>query len=367
MPDKTKNPFNPSFGKLPPIYIDRSEQIGELVDEFHNPDSPYQTTLIYGQRGSGKTAFMVAVCDELRKDKNFIVVDIPSHDDILRTYVQCIYDQATKDVKKALDTIDSLSVSVLGVQVGYNKKDTEPNYLIVLQNMLKKLAEKNITVLAAIDEIELSTELKNFVSIYKILLQQNLPVRLMMAGLPQNVTAFQNSKGMTFLLRAARITLQPLNVPNIKFNYKKAFDKTGRKYEEDALTFMAKSTAGYAYAFQLIGYLAWKSKDEVVTLKTVKSLIDEYKTLLYRNAYGAICDALSEKDIAFIVAMAGQSTETVKMSAISEATGEPASYLSKYRLRLIDAQVIGQSKYGYVKFTLPFFKNYVQEFVVDEF
>lgn len=82
-----------------------------------------------------------------------------------------------------------------------------------------------------------------------------------------------------------------MNVPNIKYNYKKAFDETGRKYEEDALTFMAKNTSGYAYAFQLMGYLAWKSAADIVTVKTVKALMDEYKMLLYRNAYGAICDA----------------------------------------------------------------------------
>lgn len=46
------NPFNPSFGKVPPIYIDRVSQIEELVAELKNDDSPYQTTLIYGQRGS---------------------------------------------------------------------------------------------------------------------------------------------------------------------------------------------------------------------------------------------------------------------------------------------------------------------------
>lgn len=156
-----------------------------------------------------------------------------------------------------------------------------------------------------------------------------------------------------------------MNVPNIKYNYKKAFDETGRKYEEDALTFMAKNTSGYTYAFQLMGYLAWKSAADIVTVKTVKALMDEYKMLLYRNAYGAICDALSEKDTAFITAMAQQNSENVKMSSIIEIVGEPASYLSKYRLRLIDAQVITQSKYGYVKFTLPFFKDYVQEFVID--
>ena len=66
------NPFNPSFGKVPPIYIDRTQQIEELVTELKNSDSPYQTSLIYGQRGCGKTSFMSAICQEFEKEKTLL-------------------------------------------------------------------------------------------------------------------------------------------------------------------------------------------------------------------------------------------------------------------------------------------------------
>ena len=94
-----------------------------------------------------------------------------------------------------------------------------------MEKILKKLAEQKITVLAVIDEIKASVELRNFISIYQILLQQNLPVRLIMAGLPQNVSELQNDNQLNFLLRAPRITLEPLDSSNVRFNYKKAFWK----------------------------------------------------------------------------------------------------------------------------------------------
>ena len=56
------NPFNPSFGKVPPIYIDRTAQIEELVSELRNPDSPYQTTLVYGNAGHKPVGWATWIC-----------------------------------------------------------------------------------------------------------------------------------------------------------------------------------------------------------------------------------------------------------------------------------------------------------------
>ena len=63
------DPFNPSFGKVPPIYIDRIGQIEELVSELKNLDSSYQTILFYGQRGSDKPSFKAALCMKQRSKK----------------------------------------------------------------------------------------------------------------------------------------------------------------------------------------------------------------------------------------------------------------------------------------------------------
>lgn len=51
------NPFNPTFGDVPKIFLDRSKQINIVIEGFEEPVSPYQTTFVYGLHGSGKTTF----------------------------------------------------------------------------------------------------------------------------------------------------------------------------------------------------------------------------------------------------------------------------------------------------------------------
>ena len=361
------NPFNPGFGKLPPIYIDNSRQIMELFEEIKNPDSPYQTSLIYGQRGSGKTSFMSALCQKIENQKDFIILNIPSSGNILLSYMQGIYNKTSKTIQKTLDSLDGISLSVFGIQVEYSKKDEgQINYQIILEKILKKLAEKKITVLAVIDEVKASDELRNFISIYQILLQQNLPVRLMMAGLPQNVSELQNDNQLTFLLRAPRITLEPLDSSNVRFSYKKAFENGGKTITDKALDKMTKACGGYAYGFQLMGWLVWKNTDKKVTEKEVNSILDEYKMLLFRNSYIKISENFSKMDKVFLIGMAKNAGATA-MKKIVEETGKSNAYLSNYRARLLETQIIKQTSYGYVGFVLPFFREFVNERLTEEF
>lgn len=62
------NPFNPSFGMVPSIFLDRGSLSKRVVSELNNADSPFQTSLIYGQRGAGKTTLMTAVANELSEN-----------------------------------------------------------------------------------------------------------------------------------------------------------------------------------------------------------------------------------------------------------------------------------------------------------
>lgn len=51
------NPFNPTFGDVPKIFLDRSKQLNTVIKGLEEPVSPYQTTFVYSLRGSGKTIF----------------------------------------------------------------------------------------------------------------------------------------------------------------------------------------------------------------------------------------------------------------------------------------------------------------------
>ena len=76
-----------------------------------------------------------------------------------------------------------------------------------------------------------------------------------MTGLYDNLYNLQNEKTLTFLYRAPKIILDPLNYTAIVSHYKKTFDIDNEKAER-----MAKLTKGYSFAFQVLGYLRWESK-----------------------------------------------------------------------------------------------------------
>ena len=94
------------------------------------------------------------------------------------------------------------------------------------------------------------------------MIRDNLSVALLMAGLPENVSEIQNDDVLTFLLRANRITLNPLDVESIKTSYARIFRNAGYQVEAPTLLYMTKQTMGFAYAFQLLGYLVWQTSEE---------------------------------------------------------------------------------------------------------
>lgn len=53
--------------------------------------------------------------------------------------------------------------------------------------------------------------------------------------------------------------------------------------------------------------------------------------------------------------------DAVVMSAIAERLGKATGYLSPYRRQLIARQVIEQTAPGYVTFSIPFMREFLQE------
>lgn len=349
------NPFNPSFGKVPPIYIDRVEQVEEYIEEISNPDSPYQTTLVYGQRGSGKTVFMNSVKEKVSGLKDWIVFQIPLRSNILQMYLDLLSYEAGSMSKIKINDVQGLTIGGFGIQVGVDKKVTEENYLLEIKKLLKKVQNKNVTVLAIIDEVENTEGMKRFLSVFKILIEERYPVRLLLGGLPQNILSFQNARGLTFLHRAPQIIPEPLSQPSMRYSYKKVFTDE-HELSKDDIKRMSEYTMGYPYAFQLMGYLVWKNG------LLNEDVLDEYKMYLFKNSYAVILDELSDKDKEFLRVIA-EKGEECKVSDIEEGMGVSPSYVSRYRRRLIDVQLIRKTGYGSVGFTLPFFGEYIVDYL----
>ena len=61
------NPFNPTFGDVPKIFLNRSKQLNTVIKGLEEPVSPYQTTFVYSLRGSGKTTFLSDISHQMSK------------------------------------------------------------------------------------------------------------------------------------------------------------------------------------------------------------------------------------------------------------------------------------------------------------
>lgn len=84
--------------------------------------------------------------------------------------------------------------------------------------------------------------------------------------------------------------------------------------------------------------------------------------MLFRNVYVKVYSSLLSKDREFVQAMVESDKEKVPIKDIMTKMDKPKNYISIYRRRLIDDQVIFSKERGYVEFTLPYFADFVAEF-----
>lgn len=359
-----KNPFNPSFGRVPRLFLDRSKMVKQLEEDIQDPDSPFLTTLIYGMRGSGKTTLLTDISHYMMKHDDWLVVDLTMGERFIPTLIESVYAQADNSLRKLITGIEGIKLSTSGLEIDYNHRDTLTNlpYQVLLEKMAAMLKKRGLSLLITIDEISSTPELRQFAGIYQLLLRNNYHIALLMAGLPNKVSELQNDELLTFLLRSQRIYLEPLSLLTIKQSYRRAFSRNGRTIDDDTLNQITKMTNGYAYAFQLLGFLLWRTKEAAITSTIVQKTLPDYQAELYRNVYLKMYQELSDKDREFVRAMADSGETSVKVAEIAKKMQRDKSYISIYRRRLLDDQIITATKWGEVAFTLPFFADFIREY-----
>lgn len=104
--EKIMNPFNPTFGDVPKIFLDRSKQLNTVIKSLEESVSPYQTTFVYGLRGSGKTTFLSDISNQMSKKDNWIVINLAVEEDLLITLVKLIYARMSNKFRKIFDQLD---------------------------------------------------------------------------------------------------------------------------------------------------------------------------------------------------------------------------------------------------------------------
>ena len=336
------NPFTVSFGKSPLEEIERPTQINEIIDVFSAQPIDRQIYIITGIRGSGKTVMMSSVAKRFKAEEDWIVVELNPETDMLRGLAAklCSESACSEIFRRA-----KLNLSLLGFGIEISGEPPISDIESALDRMLESLKKKGKRVLVTVDEATNNSNVRIFAAAFQIFVRHELPLFLLMTGLYENIEDLQDEKSLTFLYRAPKIHLKPLNMFAIASRYRSLFHLD----ESDARK-MASVTKGYPFAFQVLGYLTWRGNcgyDDILPL---------YRQYLEEYVYDKIWSELSAKDREAVIAIAKSGTG--KVSDILLRLDSTAGKFSPYRDRLIKKGIVSDGTRGYLSFTLPLFGEY---------
>ncbi len=339
------NPFTLSFGKKPLQYISRIMQTNQIIESFNAEIPSNQIFMITGVRGSGKTVMMTNIADEIRADESWIVVELNPMRDLLQSLAAKIYgipEMHARFLKARLD----FSAFGLGVSI----EDAVPVTDIesVIERMLEQIQQDGKRLLITIDEVANSENIRIFASSFQIFLRRDYPIYLLMTGLYENLYDLQNDKSLTFLYRAPKLMLEPLNYTAVRKHYMDIFGLDMETAEK-----MTVLTKGYPFAFQVLGYLYWENRE-----KDIDDILPEYDQYLEEYVYGKIWSELSELDKKVLLEISVN--QESRVLCIRERLQMKSELFAVYRERLKRKGVIDTREYGKIRLLLPRFAEFVK-------
>ena len=344
------NPYTLVFGQPPIEIIERGPQIEKIVGDFCRKKPANYINLITGIRGSGKTVFLTEVANRIKQKDDWVVINLNPERDLLSSFAAKLnsYAHLSKIFRDAEINLEFFGFG-LSVITAPPITDIEE----ALSRMLLALKKHNKRVLVTIDEVSNTNNIRAFASSFQIFLREDLPVFLLMTGLFKNVNNLKNAKGMTFLERAPRTVLGPLDQGLIAAKYKETLELPDHKAVQ-----LAKKTCGYSFTFQTLGYFFFEYQESGEKAETAA------KEYLYEFAYEKIWSELSKRDRETLKGIA--ETPSTRVQDIRETLGITPSQLTPYRDRLIKAGILFSDEYGQIEWALPFFNAFcLQKFSVS--
>ena len=340
------NPFTLAFGKKPVQYVSRIVQTNRIIEDYEADPAVNQIYMVTGVRGSGKTVMMTNIAGLLSERDDWIVVELNATRDLLQSLASRLYAVPKLHecfLKAKLD----FSAFGLGVTIENAAPVTDVEDMVA--KMLDQIQKLGKRLLITIDEVEYSEQMKVFVSAFQIFMRQEYPIFLLMTGLYENIYELQNNKSLTFLYRAPKIILAPLNLMAVRQHYADIF-----QLDEESSERMAELTRGYPFAFQVLGYLYWEQRDS----KTLEEILPEYDQYLEEYVYSKIWSEMSGRDKEIMQRLAAGGEMRVK--DLREQLGMSSEQFSVYRERLKRKGVIDTREYGKISMALPRFEEFIK-------
>jgi hypothetical protein len=365
-----RSPFRPSFGANPPLVAGRDEVTARVAESFDSgPGSAGRASLFTGNRGIGKTVMLNEV-EAQALERGWLVIS--------ETATRGLLDRLTSEALPALaDKLrqrpkERVRVSGVTLPAGLGGIDLDlpspysPGGLrSQLEALTDVLAPHGTGILITLDEVH-AKGARDDIAVLSAVVQhafrEERDVAFAAAGLPAAVQDLLADDVVTFLRRARRFVLEPITLDMAEEAIRVPIIEAGRYIADDDARYAAEASHGYPYLTQVIGDQIWRQDQDSVTITRdhvragVDAAVEEFAAAVHEPAL----NDLSEVDREFLKAMA-LDVGASRTGDVAERLGRDQAYVSRYRARLQVAGIIEPGKYGYVRFSIPYMREFLRK------
>lgn len=365
-----QSPFTPTFGTTPPAVVGRQDQVNDFAYALDSGSGAKgRATFVTGQRGVGKSV-MLNIFHEVAASRQWVGLHSQASPGFVDTMTRARLPEVLEKLGAA-ETVKSSTVggtlSILGFGGGVTRRNEstthlEPDFRHQLMRVLDTLDKQGKGLLITLDEVHRSQtgEIQAVTDAIAYAFAQRAPVAFVAAGLPETINGFVNNNVSTYLRRAERVTLGNLAPEEARVAIELPLREAGRSITPEALDVAVAGTGNYPYLVQLTADEAWRAAaGGDIREGHVRAALDTAERSMYRQIHEPMIESVSDRERQYLYAMTADSERS--------QTGEIASRMqisqqhgSVYRDRLINQGVIEPDGRGYVKFTVPFSREYLQ-------
>lgn len=382
--DPVINPYTPGAGSRPPELTGRDKQIADfsiLIKRMYL-GKPQKSLIITGLRGVGKTVLLntfqdIAESQGLKTAKIEITHETQFKVAIARQVRSIILSLSAigkmKELsKKALGVLKAftiknaegleLNIDVEAIHGIADSGDLETDISDLFSAAAKAAREHNTGIVFLIDEIQFldKSSLEALISALHQTTQQNLPITLVGAGLPNLPALTGEAKSY-----AERLFQYPkigkLNDQESKLALIIPAKKEGVDYDDDAVKAILDFTEGFPYFLQEYGQHVWNiATDNKITIDDVTQSKKIVLNTLDESFFQVRIARSTEGEIRYMSAMSSLGKGPYRSQLIAEKMKRKIESISPIRSTLIGKGLVYSPSYGLTNFTVPQYDDYMR-------
>lgn len=382
--DARSNPFTPSAGAKPPALVGRDliiEEFDVRLDRISGGTSD-QAILLVGLRGVGKTVLLHEL-DLLAQAKSWVTVDAEVAWD--QSFAERMYflvrevllslspkERWSDRLRRAASVLTSFSFTLspegisgsLDVERALGKADTGAldkdltDVMVALGHAAKDCSERVLIVLDELQSLSVH-ELGAMISALHRLVQLNLPITIVGAGLPQ--LRGYVGEARSYAERLFKFEhLGRLALDDVANAISGPALSRGAEFSDGAINEIYRRSEGYPYFVQEYAKAAWDFADGPrVRTSDVASSAAVVTEKLDASFFGVRTDRVGPDELAVLLAAASAGPGPYDRAAIERAVALEPEEFDRIVRTLSDRTLLFEPKFGALAFTVPQYDQFL--------